>query len=70
MFNANMLNIISQFRKNPMQMLSQQYNIPQNLSDPREIVQHLLNTGQVTQNQVNAAMQMRNNPDLQGLFGK
>lgn len=40
-------------------MLSQKYNIPQNLNDPNEIIQHLLNTGQVSQSQVNQAMQMR-----------
>ena len=51
----------SQFRQNPMGFLGRRYNIPQNLNDPQEIIQHLLNSGQVSQEQVNRAMQMRNN---------
>ena len=48
-----------QFRQNPMAMLSRRFNIPSNLNDPNEIIQYLLNTNQVTQSQVNSAMQMR-----------
>ncbi len=66
--NANMLQMISQFKQNPMQILSSRYNIPQNINQPQDIVQHLLNTGQVSQQQVNTAMQMRNNPQIQNLF--
>ena len=68
MLNANILQMISQFRQNPMQMLAQRYNIPQNMNSPQDIIQHLLNTGQISQQQVNSAMQMRNNPALQNLF--
>lgn len=68
MLNANILQMITQFKSNPMQALMQRYNIPQNMSNPQEIVQHLLNTGQVTQQQVNGAMQLKNNPDLKNLF--
>lgn len=68
MLNANLLNLISQFRANPMQMIMQRYNLPQGLNNPQDIVQHLLNTGQVTQQQVNSAMQMKNNPAIQNLF--
>ncbi len=45
------------------------YNIPQGMNDPNAIIQHLLNTGQVSQAQVNQIMQMRNNPQIQNLFG-
>lgn len=48
-----------QFRQNPMAMLSRRFNVPSNLNDPNEIIQYLLNTNQVTQSQVNSAMQMR-----------
>lgn len=48
------------FRQNPMSMLTQIFNIPQGMDNPQDIVQHLLNTNQVTQAQVNNAMQMRN----------
>lgn len=66
----NMFELAKQFQSNPIQLLSQRYNIPQNLNNPNEIIQHLLNTGQVSQAQVNRAMQMRNNPIIQQLFKK
>lgn len=58
----------NQFRQNPMAMLSKRFNIPQNMNDPNQIIQHLLNTGQVSQQQVNNAMQMRNHPMFKGMF--
>ncbi len=45
------------------------FNIPEGMNDPNEIMQHLLNTGQISQQQLNNAMQMRNNPMVQKLFG-
>lgn len=68
MLNANLLQMISRFKSNPMAMLSQRYNIPQNIKNPQDVVQHLLNTGQVSQQQVNSAMQMKNNPNIKNLF--
>lgn len=64
----NIMEMANQFRQNPMAMLSQRYNIPQNLNNPNEIIQYLLNTGQVSQSQVNNAMQMRNNPMFRDLL--
>ena len=70
MNNLNDLtNLYQQFMQNPMQMLSRRFNIPQNINNPNDIVQHLLNTGQITQTQVNNAMNMRNNPLIQRLMG-
>lgn len=66
----NLLNMFNQFRANPMQMLQRRYNIPANVTQPDQIIQHLLNTGQVSQQQVNQAMGMRNNPMIQQLFKK
>ena len=60
--------MIAQFKQNPMGMLMQKYNIPQNMNNPQQIIQHLLNSGQVTQDQVNQAMQMRNNPMFKNMF--
>lgn len=56
-------------RQNPLQMLNKQFNIPQNvnLNDPDSILQHLMNTGQVSQHQINEVMQMRNSPLVQQL---
>jgi len=68
MLNANLLQMISQFKSNPMQMLASKYNIPQGINSPQDIVQHLLNTGQISQSQVNSAMQLKNNPEIQKLF--
>ena len=64
----NLLSMYQQFRANPMQMLAKKYNLPNNLNDPNEIIQYLLNSGQITQSQVNQAMQMRNNPVIQQLM--
>jgi len=38
------------------------------MNNPNEILQHLLNTGQITQDQVNQAMQLRNNPIIQQMM--
>lgn len=66
----NLFNMLTNLKSNPMQILMQNgFNIPQNMNDPRAIVQHFLNSGQITQEQVNQAMQMRDNPMFKGLFG-
>lgn len=52
------MNMYQQIKANPVQFLSKRFNIPQNMNDPNAIIQHLLNSGQVTQDQVNQAMQM------------
>ena len=63
----NIMQTVNQFKQNPMAMLSKRYNIPQNIdtSDPNAIIQHLLNTGQISQQSYNSArmrvMQMQNN---------
>ena len=66
----NLLQAYQQFRSNPMQMLMQKYNIPQGIdkNNPNAILQHLLNTGQVSQAQVNSLQGMRNNPMIQNLM--
>lgn len=65
---SEFMNAYQQFKANPMQMLMQRFNIPQNMNNPNEILQHLLNTGQITQDQVNQAMQLRNNPIIQQMM--
>ena len=67
----NMFQMYQQLLQNPMGVLSQRFNIPQGVdaSDPNAIIQHLLNTNQISQTQVNQAMQMRNNPAIQMLMG-
>lgn len=56
----NMMQMFQVFRQNPMQyLLSRGANIPQNIqNNPDEIIQYMLNTGQITQQQYNQAAQM------------
>ena len=55
----NIMQMVNQFKANPMQMLLQRrLNVPQNIvNDPNAILNHLLQTGQVSQEQVNRAYQ-------------
>ena len=57
------MSMYQQMKSNPAQMLSQRFNIPQdiNTNDPNAILQHLLNSGQVSQAQVNSIW---NNPTV------
>lgn len=56
----NMMQQFQMFRQNPMQwLISRGMNVPQNImNDPNAIIQHLMNTGQITQQQYNQANQM------------
>ena len=65
----DMMDLYNRIRQNPVQVLSQRFNLPQNINSSQDIIQHLLNTGQVSQDQVNRAMQMQNNPMIRKLFG-
>lgn len=65
-----MMTAYQRLRSNPREMLSSRFNIPDNMdvSNPNDILQHLLNTGQVSQDQVNKMMMMRNNPMIQKML--
>ena len=65
-----MAQMYQQLRSNPAQLLASRFNLPQgiNMNNPNDIIQHLLNTGQVTQQQVNNVMGMQNNPMIQQLM--
>lgn len=72
MFNPmQMMNMFNQFRGNPMQTLSQ-FGVPQNMSNPSEIIQHLMNSGKMSQQQFNQLQQMagqlQNNPQFKQMF--
>lgn len=51
---------LQNLKQNPMQFLIQKkFNVPQDIAnDPNAIIQHLMNSGQVSQQQYNRAMQM------------
>lgn len=73
MNNINqIMSMYQQLRTNPMQILARRFNLPQgmNMNNPNDIIQHLLNTGQISQQQVNSVMGMRNNPMIQQLMQK
>lgn len=55
----NLIQMLQSFRANPAQFLLQRkMNVPQNLmNDPNAIINHLLRTGQVSQEAVNRAYQ-------------
>lgn len=55
----NPMQAIAQIRQNPTAFLQQAgLNIPQGMTDPQQMVQHLLQSGQVTGQQLQAAQQM------------
>lgn len=58
-FTGNPMQLFAQFRSNPMQFFMQRgLNIPANMAnDPNAILNHLMQTGKITQQQVNAAYQ-------------
>ena len=56
----NFMQMYQQLRQNPAQMLAQRFNLPPNMdmNNPNEILQYLLNSGQINQQQVNQANAM------------
>ena len=66
------VNGFQSFMRNPMQFMMQQ-NIPQDIAnDPNKIIQHLMDSGKLSQGQYNQANQMANrmqgNPMFQKFF--
>lgn len=68
-----MIQMFNQFKGNPMQALSQ-FGIPQNMNNPSQVIQYLMNSGKMSQQQYNQlqqiAGQMQNNPQYQQMFKK
>ena len=52
--------MLNQIKTNPMGILSQRFNIPNevNVNDPNEIFNHLLSSGQVQQSQIDSIKNM------------
>ena len=56
-----LMQMLPQLKGNPMQFLAQRgIQIPQGMSNPQQIVQQMLNSGRVSQAQVDQARQMVN----------
>lgn len=68
------MNGFQSFMRNPMQfMMQQNMNIPQDIANnPDKIIQHLMDSGKLSQGQYNQAKQMANrmqgNPMFQKFF--
>lgn len=59
MGGMNPMAMLSQLKSNPLGMLRRAgYNVPDNVNDPQAIIQHLMNSGQINQQQLNNAQQM------------
>ena len=64
LFNAlgggnNIFQMLGQLKQNPLAMLQKAgFNVPTNINNPQQIIQHLTQTGQINQNQLNQAQQM------------
>lgn len=53
------MQMLQQLQRNPVQMLRQAgLNVPDNLNDPNQIIQHLMNSGQISQQRYEQARQM------------
>ena len=52
--------MLQQIKQNPMGILSQRFNIPTdvNVSDPNAILNHLVNSGQVKQSEIDSIKNM------------
>lgn len=59
MMNNNIMQMLQSFKANHMQFIMQRrFNVPQSMAnDPNAIINHLLQTRQITQDQLNAAYQ-------------
>ena len=59
MSRMNPMQMLQQLRQNPVQMLRQAgLNVPDNMNDPNQIIQHLMNSGQISQSQYTRAREM------------
>lgn len=59
MQRPNPMQMLQQIKSNPAAFLRQAgVNIPSNLNDPNAIIQHLLNSGQVSQQRYEQARRM------------
>lgn len=59
MMGMNPMQMIQQLQANPIQFLQRAgFNVPSNLNDPNAIIQHLMNSGQISQQRYEQARQM------------
>ena len=54
---AQVMQMVQQLKSNPMALLARRFRLPQNLQDPNDILNYLVQSGQVSQQQINSAYQ-------------
>lgn len=55
----NPMALLAQLQQNPIGVLRQRgFNVPDNITNPQAIIQHLMNSGQVSQQQLSQAQMM------------
>lgn len=58
---GNIMQMVNTIKQNPMAMLNK-FNVPQNIAnDPQAIIQYMMNSGKITQEQYNAAIKQAQN---------
>ena len=58
----NIMGMLQRIKSDPVSFLMQyRFNVPQNVKDPNGIINYLLSSGQINQQQVNNAYQMARN---------
>lgn len=59
LMGMNPMQMIQQLKANPIQFLQRAgFNVPNNLNDSNQIIQHLMNSGQISQQRYEQARQM------------
>ena len=67
----NAMQMLQQLKENPVAFAAgKKYQVPAGMTDPNQIIDHLTRTGQIPQSRINDAMNMRNNPLIQMIFGR
>lgn len=55
----NPMQMLQQLRRNPMEFIKKAgFTVPENLDNPNDIIQHLMNTGQISQQRYDQAVKM------------
>lgn len=58
---GNIMQMVNTLKQNPMAMLGK-FNVPQNIAnDPQAIIQYMMNSGKISQEQYNAAIKQAQN---------
>lgn len=58
---GNIMQMVNTIKQNPMAVLSK-FNVPQNIAnDPQAIIQYMMNSGKISQEQYNAAIKQAQN---------